>query len=678
MEEMSGEQPQPDASFHDIGKIVNWEAVGLRERRPDGTLEKDPHEFEKCISHDDWSSPEWHIDPSATPWQSILTWHKLWKDRWSGSMHRWHAKPADWLASGYGRGEQSEDVKEYGKQIRKSLPYKPGRYCLWTGIQSEDKRLSTERELRELIAHLNSSPSWEETEERYHDELATRAEEAAGGFNVTSVLAHCRIVGKLARVLAKAEWKGAAPEANPKKKSVTALNPQPKLVAFHFRLSFLQRPFRARDLGIFQNMQSRLQAIAEKFSDNVLTIAGFEGVAVFESYESKGSFIKALENEGFVICGQVVNRCLNEYLPSEAASRSIMVVLDEPWYPVSLIEWPERIELPICESCQMAQATKHWPKDHLAEMDGWSDVTLGILKSQAWRDIDASQVPEADREELASWLEEYGEEDLCENCYRLRKETPPVKLLRDWDKDVLYIRFALDIERLAGHSHRRTSKRDSCLEYLHKQYLRESGNWIPQSMLDNLFVTFPIVADFVNDYKAFLHAVQRELENQFADRTAILSEELCCLGLENRNELFDVIETVSGAFSKAFPKLLELPTEVDNPISIALSLSKKKHPFFDHWRFLEQPPHDVAVLVIGSGEARFRLADYEKIKKALEGAKPSQLHKLAAAAGISESLGKLVLYEQDNRGIVLSEFSKLVPDVLEFESARVLANLMEG
>lgn len=112
MEEMSGEQPQPDASFHDIGKIVNWEAVGLRERRPDGTLEKDPHEFEKCISHDDWSSPEWHIDPSATPWQSILTWHKLWNDRWPGSMHRWHAKVADWLASGYGRALSEKEKRE--------------------------------------------------------------------------------------------------------------------------------------------------------------------------------------------------------------------------------------------------------------------------------------------------------------------------------------------------------------------------------------------------------------------------------------------------------------------------------------------------------------------------------------------------------------------------------------
>ncbi len=187
-----------------------------------------------------------------------------------------------------------------------------------------------------------------------------------------------------------------------------------------------------------------------------------------------------------------------------------------------------------------------------------------------------------------------------------------------------------------------------------------------------------MVADFIADYNRFLDAAWDALDKEFAGRTAKLGPELACVGIGSRGESLAALEIASDCFGRAFPKLLELPEAIENPIGIALSLSKAKHPFFDHWRFLEEPPPDASVQVVGSGRARFRLCDRQRVSQAIKGAKRNQLHRLAAAATVSEALGGIVLREQEDRGIVLRELSALVPAVLDLESARILANLMEG
>ena len=673
----------PDASFHDIGKIVNWDRVGLRRTKSDGRSEPDPHEFQKCID-ECWNSPKWGVDPSAPAWQSILTWHPKWTERYPGSLHRWHLKTADWLASGYARGELADKLKRNADAPSEYSSPRWGRFCLWRAVQDEDPRLDTEDELKQLVCLLNTCSDWASIEERYGDRLLARAEEAMPGANVTSVLSHCRAVGKLARVLAKTEWQGADPRVHPKQKTVRALKYPPTLIVSHLRLGFRQRPFRARDLGVFGQMENELSRIVDKFADNVLTAFGFECVAAFESRESRTSFLRILEEAGFSIEEQCVDKPIPEYLSApqgtdeEYATRGLMMVIDEPWRTVYVEQMPARIDLPICEGCQTAAATKHWPKDHLAGMAVWSPATLETLRSVPWREISLADIAEPDADRLAPWIQEWGEEDLCERCFRIRRDAPSVDLLRDWEGDVVYLRIALDLERLAGHERRGTrGGRDSCLEYLHKQYLREVHPWIDQSLLDQLFVSFPMVADFVSDYRSFVEATFEALEERFAGRTAKLGPDLCCIGVKSGSELLDALEITGERFDGVFPRLAAMPPGVDNPISVAVSLSKKKHPFFDHWRFLEKPLPDVSVQIVGSGRAAFRLADRKCIMDALKEAKRSQLHRLAAAARVSESLGKLVLRERDERGIVLPELSEVVSGGLNFESARTLAELME-
>ncbi|MCX8052386.1 MAG: hypothetical protein N3B12_01130 [Armatimonadetes bacterium] len=300
------DQSTLDASFHDIGKIINWEKIGLRGTKLDGSLEYDPHEFEKCID-ENWQSPEWGIDPSATPWRSILTWHNGWVVEYGKSWHRWHTKVADWLACSYARPLTEEEKRK----LRADPSY--GVYTLWTGLRQQDCRIVDPEKVRDLIRLLNTSPSWACVSSTYKDQLQARPEDARPGFDVTSVLAHSTAVGKLGRLLARVchQMKGLNPGGGITKKAVCGMQRPPSIVVSHFRLGFRQRVFRARDLGVFVYMEKKLDEIADDFSDNILTRFGFEGVAVFESADSRSSFLRRLDEAGFVIEEQILDKTLN-------------------------------------------------------------------------------------------------------------------------------------------------------------------------------------------------------------------------------------------------------------------------------------------------------------------------------------------------------------------------------
>ncbi|MCX8052387.1 MAG: hypothetical protein N3B12_01135 [Armatimonadetes bacterium] len=352
-----------------------------------------------------------------------------------------------------------------------------------------------------------------------------------------------------------------------------------------------------------------------------------------------------------------------------------MMVLDQPWMRAYHEKPGDRIDLPICEGCQMARANKHWPKDHLARMEGWTETTLRILEHTAWREIDLADIPEPDRANLATWLEERSEEDLCELCFEIRRQTRPIRLLGEWEGDLLYLRVKLDLKRLAEHGRPAGGSKESCLEYLHKEYLSSVYPEIDENLLSGVFASFPLVADFVEDYKSFLGTIWNEMKARYSGRVEQLAFDLFCVGLADRSEALDILKMVGEYCIQVFPKLFDLPQHVETPIGVAMSISNNKHPFFDHWRFLDALEPDVPINVVGSGRASFRLPDLNRVIEALKTAPRKQLHNLAAAARVSKSLGELILRDKDSR---IGKLSGLVPECIESESARVLANLMEG
>ena len=137
------------AEFHDIGKLIDWKAVGLQKQDAQGNWESEVHDFQKCIG------PEWGIDFMQLPWQGIFRkgpeGEGVRKAHWPDSLNWIYVSIADELASGFGRGLAENEIRE-----------QPifGRYSLWIGEQVGDPRLKREQDLRNLIEFLNRSPTW--------------------------------------------------------------------------------------------------------------------------------------------------------------------------------------------------------------------------------------------------------------------------------------------------------------------------------------------------------------------------------------------------------------------------------------------------------------------------------------------------------------------------------------
>ena len=158
------------AEFHDIGKIVNWLALGLQRRRADGWFDgKEPHDFEQC------KDPTWSVDFNAPVWESIYRKdEEIRLTHFPDSSNWFIVSLADELAAGMGRLREEQ------------FPGDPiyGYYCLWTGKAHGDSRLAEKRELEDLIHHLNGNPSWDDTCRRYSPILRSRVETAHPGLNV--------------------------------------------------------------------------------------------------------------------------------------------------------------------------------------------------------------------------------------------------------------------------------------------------------------------------------------------------------------------------------------------------------------------------------------------------------------------------------------------------------------
>jgi hypothetical protein len=260
------------AEFHDIGKIVNWFALGLQGRGDDGQLEREPHDFEKCMG------PEWGIDFSAPVWEAIFrksdpkepAISELRLEHFPGSRDWFIVSIADELAAGMGRLREEQFLGDPNYSY----------YCLWTGKARGDLRLAESHQLNELICHLNTNPSWEDTCRKYAQILRSRVETAHPGLNVSTLHAHALLTGKLARLL---QPLASAVTPTMYFKDAEKASGAQKLVPVLLEIEFPQQPFRTRDLAIFQARGNAIASAAEHFKDNLLIRYGNHLLALFLS-----------------------------------------------------------------------------------------------------------------------------------------------------------------------------------------------------------------------------------------------------------------------------------------------------------------------------------------------------------------------------------------------------------
>lgn len=615
----------PRAEFHDIGKLIDWVAIELHPPKTRG----EPHEFERCVETEDARS-RWGIELSPSrAWRNIVRkdpFRQLRDQAWPGNRDWIFASHADTLAAGYGRAIDERRIE--------SAP-RHGRYRLWTGEEPPDPRLKEEQALGEMIQFLNADPTWEEAERKYADLLRDRAETARPGLNVTTLLSHSRTVGKLARVLARLDWRTPANGEWKGQAEQEGLNKS--LISAHYWVEFPHQPYRSKDMMIFDAVERFLDEVEQgEFADNVLSRFDNQVLAVFETPERMEAFQDAAFSRGLRLRTQSRRQTLGEYRKTRLGDFSG----EEPRF-VSPPNLSEQFHEPICEVCKMARATKNWLTDS----------------------------PRAEDED-----EEIGREDLCESCFQMRAAARGLQKLKEWRSGgLVWVHLSLDVGLL------RKSLRTLAREYL------EAAPWHgeesdKQRVIEDLDVSFPVVVDFVEDYKVALKRIHERLEARVgSERVEKLMGNLIAVRLSEAPPL-DVMFDCLDVLRDAFPRLCG-PGDADVafPIRVAFSVSNVKYPFFQHWRFLQGGESEVSVQLVNSGEARFRMRDSERITQVVRDAacgNASSLHSLAMMAASQPSIAQLALLDKTYRGLDLEGLADVVASgALDFGSARVLANL---
>jgi len=637
------------ALLHDIGKMIDWRAIGLQQcdsaRQP---VEGEPHDFEKC------TESRWGIGYSAAPWEGIFRKNEeLRRGHWPGSTGWALVRVADQLAAGFGRALPEQELRG-GPRF--------GRYCLWTGKQEQDPRLRTEQDLRHVIEFLNESPSWDRVEERYGDVLLRRPETARPGLNVTSLHSHCAISGKVSRVLGRVSFEGVRPHSA--WSEVERASQRSKLTVAHFRILFPQRPFRTRDLNVFEERRKALDQAIESHADCVLCRFGSECICVFPTDQESLSFAHEFLDSGF----QAERRQYTTPI-AELIAHGLQARLPRSWERLhgSL---PDQIALPLCEGCQMARGTRRWPAELLVERSDISEKTREAVGMKPWSALGLEDFPSEDRDKVAPWLEEWAQEELCGRCYELRRRASTLSRLSRWSSGrAAWVRINLNIDALLAS-----------LKGLHQAYIRSTVSGVREDLVAKVDVRYPLVADFLDDYALFVKSFAERLSLTVGEANfEEVDEDLWCVRIEKGQTVVQVLYGYNELLSRAFPRMIAGLDSVECPVRLAISVSTIRHPFFSHWQFLEAPGAEVSAQVVGSGLALVSSRHLGDVLSALGGGRRAALHRLREIARTSKALAELVLGDKfDRYSRDFARLRQLLPLGLDFESLLTLTKLGEG
>jgi hypothetical protein len=642
------------AEFHDIGKIIDWHAVGLRARGADGRWkERDPHEFEKC------NDPEWAIDFASPVWEAMLRkdnpkypntakMRDLRLKHFRGSAQWAVISFADEFASGLGR------LRESAFQGDEHWAY----YCLWTGETADNPRLAQKDDLYALIDFLNRNPSWQQTKERYRSTLHARAESAMPGLNVVTLYSHSVMTGQIARVLQPLAQHIDSDAHFPDAERAVA---DQKLTALDILVQFPQQPFRTADLAIFSARRSTLKAIASRYPDNVLLHYANRLIALFCSEDEANLFRNSFLGAGLLIAERKAIKRIGYWLsPKNGLTEELhrtAVIVHHPALPDSL-------DPPLCESCQLARGVRRWPADNLVDRPALSAAARHLLNCEVWNTLRPDNFSPSDLDHLGEWLN-VAEERLCPRCFDLRSSAPSLTKLAQWDSGkVMWARITLDIDSLT-----------TALLALHKQYTARYAEQSPD--LEQFPVRFPLLRDFTVDYEGMLSRWTGQITAVFGpDLVEFIDDGFVCIKLTGNRSALEILRTYHAAMTHFFPRLLDLEIA---PVRFAVSIAPAKHPFFASWRLLENPADSIALYVIDSGRAIIRLSRLGSILKLLDNAARDRrtYHRLRDIARTSQKLAELILADKTHRDHGLETLRKIQPLGLDFQSLVTLADLVE-
>jgi hypothetical protein len=531
-----------------------------------------------------------------------------------------------------------------------SIEYRLNR--LWRGPEEEkDIRLKEREDIIRLFRFLQTDPDWQGFCREYEALLRNRPEDLRRGMNITSLYTHCKLTGQFHRILKSSQAFALSPaeiegKTHDEVKTLyrSKYTEKWQLIVSRCKFRFLQKPYRVRDLNIFGALQNLINQISISYPDNVLLQTSDELLLILPE-ESQLSNISSMAHQaGFWVEVVSSRRALSELKPNP---KSMSGAKSENLYNL-----PPEISPPICEICQSAKATKHWPEDYVLSRIVLCSSCQQLVSQNPLGSV-VESLCEADRAQLEDILKEPAPEELCEKCFALRAEGTKLKNLDMWNREgarkVAWVKLTLDFDRL--------------------QRTMES--------LSGGEISFSVIAEFQEDYsnflKEFISRIHREFGNGYVEN--VLSE-FFCIRLGSFGEAFKVLEVYYEAMSRFFPVFLK---ENDSPLTIAIVCAGIKFPFFEVWRILEEAKGDIFISLQGMRTVRAPTTALELLTKAASlGYKKSALHKLTRIEETSKKLAELTFQNRDDKDhATYSRLARNLYPNLDFSSIFTFALLVE-
>ncbi|MDA8186711.1 MAG: hypothetical protein M0T85_01025 [Dehalococcoidales bacterium] len=597
--------------LHDIGKLVDWDALLTKEQRRNQRHGHDPSAAE-------------HMGitlPSTATWQGAVLHHLNRKSRLDSRPKELEAMPlpeaaliwllsaADHLASSVSRslheGFESEQLG-MAKRDRIAGGSRDVIKTLWadTGPVGST-RISRVESLRHLAEFLASDPTWPAAKACYGDALARIPEDKGFPRHVTSLLTHCELVGKFYRILERSSRLDMAKRAlvynGIEARTVEEVESRWQFRLLKVAIRFAQRPVRTRDLGVFALLNDGLEQIANDSAvcDHLL-LNTLDTMWLFLPLDTPlEEVVRPLLERGFWVGADEASVPLN--IMDANFERMKGCVAKKTAYLPNL---PAEIKPPICELCQMA------PAEGNPVVDTDSQI----------------------------------EERLCSTCRSIREDfggQPLFDLGHEWEEEnapVAWVRVRLDYNALEG------TLSELFRDYVSAETKRSgTGDGMTDQERDNIVQNLRSVAlsvDFTNDYLLFLRGFIAALEDwhRCDDHVQAVTTghpELMLVRIDSGEDVLAIAGLFATRMNELFPKCT-----VKSPIKLGISVSNAKYPFLEHWRYLEKPREAINLRMVGRGlPLEFTIPRFQNLMDSSLGEEraSSALHRAAAIEARSHS-----------------------------------------
>ncbi|WP_148212086.1 hypothetical protein [Ferroglobus placidus] len=652
--------------MHDIGKLIDSSIIKHNfENYPDGLKDVPPIKMNPV-------------------WEGILQHHCTERDKeYPKSFETLVLSIADSVASATSR---HIEVRGKSPRYNTYKLWNPPRSNFHKLSEVINKDATNPKWIAKIVEFVNRNPSVKEFFETFGEYLKVRAEDATPGANITSLWTHSNLTARLYNFLydylEKVDDKWFEITTKDKIRAyIHRIKEETKIKIVKIKINFPQRPVRIRDLNVFDALEEVKRKILKEYPNNVIFVGFTELLLILPLNEKLDKIKEIVSQYGFWF--EYVERIQNLDQPYPDPDRTMRLINKMQKILYKKLEEKFRKTIPkvplnkreeVKESIKKSVFEKEPEAKKIAEL--WKqyheELEEGVYKKGSVYGDFPSQIdpPICEicqlKQATEKWVDEESGivEKLCTVCFNIRKRGSKFPKLDEWEKEgadrILWIRIDLDTDELIN-----------VLEELYTEYLRNLGVKEPEKRAE---IRFSVLSEFNLDYREFLDEFRNKLLEKFGeDSFQQILKEFVSVRIKNLRDIHLVLKIFDEAFTKFFPKF----KEVSSPIKLGIVCSNIKYPFLESWRILSDLKYDVHVSVIGKGEIKLsmqQLTSFLRIKikeKAL-------LHKLAAISEISEKLAEITLYDQNDRDY--REYEPLRKAVKKFGFQNVLtyAKIMGG